>query len=220
MNLFSPNLQMRKWQTFLSVLAAIFLSFSNFAYAAVDIKISSLTSTQTVTQGTSITLKATVTGSATLKYQWYKDGNQLSGKTSLKLYLSSFSSSNAGVYQLRVKNSTGTKWSAKFTLYYKSSGTTSGSTGSTTGTGKATISWVQPSKREDGSKLYFSDIGSYRVYHTNDSGSINKVYKVSSSNTQLALSSLPSGKHYFMLSTVDTSGAESKSTNIYSKSIP
>jgi len=70
-------------------------------------------SSRTVTVGSSTVFAATVSGTAPLAYQWFKDGNALmdstnvSGSVSNVLTLSVISTNDAGNYSLTVSNSYG-----------------------------------------------------------------------------------------------------------------
>ena len=62
---------------------------------------------QTVATGKSITLSVAASGS-NLKYQWYKDGNAISGATASAYTISSAAAADAGSYYVVVSNSAGT----------------------------------------------------------------------------------------------------------------
>jgi len=62
----------------------------------------------TVYAGSNATFRVTATGSAPLSYQWRFDGNDLPGKTSSVLTLTSVQFSNAGPYSVVVSNAAGT----------------------------------------------------------------------------------------------------------------
>jgi len=70
----------------------------------------------TVTSGQNASFSVTASGSATLSYQWYKDGSALSGATSASLSLSAVTSANAGSYTVKVTNSGGNITSSAATL--------------------------------------------------------------------------------------------------------
>ena len=59
---------------------------------------------QTVTAGASVTFGATATGTAPLAYQWYLNGNPISGATSSSYIISNVQPANAGTYTVTVSN--------------------------------------------------------------------------------------------------------------------
>ena len=71
---------------------------------------------QTVNEGGSVTFSVTATGTATLKYQWKKNGTAISGATSSTYKISSVKSSDAGSYTVTVSNSAGSVTSSAATL--------------------------------------------------------------------------------------------------------
>ena len=62
---------------------------------------------QTVSVGSSFALSVSATGSPAPTYQWFKDGVSLSGATSATYSVASAQTSNAGTYNVRVSNSSG-----------------------------------------------------------------------------------------------------------------
>lgn len=63
---------------------------------------------QSVASGGSVTLRAGVTGTSSITYQWYKDGSILAGETSPTLVLSGFGAAQAGNYSFIASNASGT----------------------------------------------------------------------------------------------------------------
>lgn len=78
--------------------------------------ISSHPSSQTVMVGASVQFSVTATGTAPLTYQWYRNGNPISGATASTLNLISVSASDAGTYKVMVTNSAGSVTSNNATL--------------------------------------------------------------------------------------------------------
>lgn len=77
-------------------------------------------------------------------------------------------------------------------------------------TGNATISWVAPITRADGSPISLSEIKEFKIYHGNASGEYtNSVVISDPSQTSHVIDSLEAGTHYFVLTTIDTDGLES-----------
>jgi len=86
-------------------------------------------------------------------------------------------------------------------------------------TGSTTLSWVAPSTRTDGEPLSMSEIDGYRIYMGNTASDLVPVLDINDSSvTQYTLDNLPTGTHYFSVTTYDTDGAESSYSNIVSKS--
>jgi hypothetical protein len=63
--------------------------------------------TSKLAEGDSLTLSASVAGSAPFSYQWLKDGAPLTGQTAASLTLSSVTVAQSGAYSLAVSNSAG-----------------------------------------------------------------------------------------------------------------
>jgi uncharacterized cupredoxin-like copper-binding protein len=59
---------------------------------------------QTVAPGQSVTFSVTATGTAPLSYQWYQNGNAISGATSSSISIVSALPANAGTYTVTVSN--------------------------------------------------------------------------------------------------------------------
>lgn len=82
--------------------------------------LSSQPSSQSVTVGSSATFSVTAasagSGTATLAYQWYKDGTAISGATSSSYNIASAASGNAGSYTVRVISTGGLVTSSAATL--------------------------------------------------------------------------------------------------------
>lgn len=62
---------------------------------------------QSVASGGSVTLRAGVSGTSTLSYQWFKDGVAINGANSAALTLSSFGTAQAGRYSFTAMNASG-----------------------------------------------------------------------------------------------------------------
>lgn len=207
-------------------LALLLITFLSQQALASDIKWNSLPSDTTVSAGATLKLSASASGSGTIKYRWRKDGTYLS-QTGSTLNISGVDASDAGLYQVVASNRTGSNFSKKVEVKVGGgSGGSGGSepstatdTGSLGGSGKASLRWDKPTERENGDKLRWDDIDSYRVYHTNGSGSINRVYETKFWDRELVLNDLPKGTHYFTISTIDTLGRESKMTGALKKTI-
>ena len=73
----------------------------------------------------------------------------------------------------------------------------------------ATISWVNPTQREDGKPLLESEIGEVRVYHGAVSGDYQNQINIPGLNTT-AVIDLPYGVNYIVMTVVDTADRESQ----------
>ncbi len=77
---------------------------------------------QNVAAGNSASFSVTATGSATLTYQWRKDGANVSGATSSTYTISNVQNSHAGAYSCVVSNSSGSATSSAAQLTGRSCG--------------------------------------------------------------------------------------------------
>jgi hypothetical protein len=75
---------------------------------------------QTVTNGSRVTLNAGAVGALPLGYQWRLNGSDISGATSSSLVLASFQSTNQGNYSIFVNNVYGSSESPAASLYLNS----------------------------------------------------------------------------------------------------
>ncbi len=69
-----------------------------------------------VNLGASATFSVAATGTATLSYQWYKDGTAINGATSSSYTVAAVAAGDAGVYYVSVTNSVGSVTSASAAL--------------------------------------------------------------------------------------------------------
>ena len=67
-------------------------------------KITAGPQSRTVTNGSTVTLSVTASGTPTLFYQWWKNGSTLSGATNTSLVLLNFQPADAGAYMVQVTN--------------------------------------------------------------------------------------------------------------------
>jgi VCBS repeat-containing protein len=77
---------------------------------------------QTVAPGTSATFNVAATGTGTLSYQWRKNGADIAGATGQSFVIASAQSTDAGVYSVRVSDSTGNTLSLDANLTVSSGG--------------------------------------------------------------------------------------------------
>lgn len=81
-------------------------------------------------------------------------------------------------------------------------------------TGTADLSWVPPTTNEDGSP---ATITAFNIYAGTSAGSLLKIATVGASQTTFTVNGLPAGTHYFAVTAVSDTGAESLFSNIESK---
>jgi formylglycine-generating enzyme required for sulfatase activity len=94
--------------------AAMLLTMGSFKKVASDSVQSSVS--QLKVAGQSATLKANITGSGSLSYQWFKDGVAVVGGTSSTLIIPSLGLVHAGSYRVEVRDGYGTSQSSFMTL--------------------------------------------------------------------------------------------------------
>ena len=84
----------------------------------------------------------------------------------------------------------------------------------------ATLAWVAPVARADASPLSLAEIGGYRVYYGTIEGDYpNRIDIADGSADQVTLTELPPGTYYFVVTTQDTAGRESKYSDVLIKTI-
>ncbi len=84
-------------------------------------------------------------------------------------------------------------------------------------TGTAYLSWAPPTTNEDGSPV---SLTAFNIYAGTSANSLLKITTVASGQTTFTVSGLSSGTHYFAVTAVSSTGAESSFSNIESKTIP
>ena len=73
------------------------------------------------------------------------------------------------------------------------------------------LSWVAPAEREDNTALSLSEIASYKIYYGSTQGQYtNSVAINDSTATGHTFTNFSSGTYYFVITTIDTDGRESK----------
>jgi hypothetical protein len=85
-------------------------------------------------------------------------------------------------------------------------------------TGSATLSWIAPTTREDGSAL--TNLAGYKIYYGRMSGTYDYTVEISNPGVQTyVVEELVSGDWYFVLSAYDSSDVESNPSNEVSRTI-
>lgn len=176
-------------------------SFSlNVTASTLPVSITQQPSSAMVNEGSSTSMNVTASGSGTLTYQWYFNGQAISGATSSSLSFANTSLANAGNYYVVVRNASSSATSTTAIL----------SVLSIPKTWSARLSWTQPTAREDGTALASADIASYLVYYAASStGSMTLLGSTSASTLSYVVGSLAAGTHYFAVRTRDLAGMES-----------
>ncbi|MBU6955104.1 immunoglobulin domain-containing protein [Hahella sp. HN01] len=173
---------------------------------AVDINITFQPMSQYVSVNNLTTLNVSATGSGTLAYQWRKNGVAIPDAVKSYYDISAATMDDQGIYDVIVSNSTGSvvSNSAQVTVFVDRT---------------ANMFWQPPTTREDGSALALEDISGYRIYVTNDAGSLEATYNVPAGQYYHYFDNLETGTHYFTITAIDTSGTESDFSNLMSKTI-
>lgn len=84
--------------------------------------------------------------------------------------------------------------------------------------GSATLSWTPPTRNTNGSTL--TNLAGYRIYYGTSSGALNRTVQVSNPGVaSYVLGDLSPATWYFAVRAYNSSGAESVSSNIVSKTI-
>lgn len=85
------------------------------------------------------------------------------------------------------------------------------------GTFTINLSWVPPSEREDNSSISLSEIAGYNIYYGSSLGLYpNKVTINDGSAVGYTFLDFPAGRHYFVVTTIDTEGRESQNSSVTS----
>jgi hypothetical protein len=84
--------------------------------------------------------------------------------------------------------------------------------------GSATLSWVAPTQREDGSVL--ENLAGYRIRYGNSPGSYPNLLQIPNPGiTSCVIENLPAGTYYFVATAYDSNGSESEYSAVVSKPI-
>ena len=166
---------------------------------------------QAVDEGTSTSLSVAATGTAPISYQWYFNGQVISGATANSLTFSSAATTDAGNYYCVVTNpgSSATSNSAALSVV-----------AAVVSNGSAQITLSAPTTRADGTPLTAGEIAGYELYHSADTAdNLQKLTSLSSAELSVVVNDLTPGTHYFAVSTVDTDGLQSSLSPTFSITI-
>ena len=82
-------------------------------------------------------------------------------------------------------------------------------------TATVSLSWVAPSEREDNQPISLSEIDGYKIYYGTTPGKYpNKVTIDDSTAVGYTFTRFPTGTHYFVVTTLDTAGRESRYSTV------
>ena len=182
------------------------------------------------TTGTKLVITGTPPATATVgaTYSFQPSATVPSGETaSFKVYnkpsWASFSAStgrlygtptaaNVGTYrwvQIEALAGTSTSWLPAYTL------TVSGSTGTTSSTGSATISWTPPTENTNGTAL--TNLAGYRIYYGTSQTNLSNVVNITNPGlVTYVLSNLSATTYYFAMTSINSSGTESARSAVVS----
>jgi len=82
--------------------------------------------------------------------------------------------------------------------------------------GTADLSWVAPTTNEDGSPLA---LASFNIYRGASPSNLQKIGSVGAGQTTFTATGLAVGTHYFAVTAISDTGAESTFSNVESKTI-
>ena len=81
----------------------------------------------------------------------------------------------------------------------------------------ATLKWIAPSEREDGTPISMAEIAGYHVYYLTSEGEYTKELDIADSDTMQATLSIPStGTNYIVVTAYDIDGRESAYSEVVS----
>lgn len=115
------------------------------------------------------------------------------------------SAANVGTYKNIVIRASDGKLSAALKAFSIRVGGTQVST-----TTNRTIKWVAPRTRADGSSISLSEIAGYRIRYGTAPGRYTNTVVVNNGSTSYKLPKLKTGTYYFVVTTLDRAGLESK----------
>jgi len=94
----------------------------------------------------------------------------------------------------------------------------SGGTSTPAATGSATLSWSPPATREDGSAL--TDLAGFKVYYGTSPDNLSSTVTLNGAGvTSYEIDNLSAGTYYFVVTAIDSTGSESPSSTMVSKTI-
>ncbi len=86
--------------------------------------------------------------------------------------------------------------------------------------GSATLNWIAPATRIDGSVLLLSELSGYHIYHGTDVGNLTLFLDINDPGVnEYVIENLAIGTHYFAVVVYDTQGLESEISEIKTKTV-
>lgn len=163
---------------------------------------------QAVESGGAAYFSVTVSGGANLSYQWFHNGEPITGANNSSLSLTNVSSNNTGIYHVAVSSGDQTESSLGALLSIASQPT-------------LRLSWDTPDYREDGTSLALEEIQSYRIQYGSNETSLGQSLTIDGAeNTSYDIENVSSGTYYLRIATVDTEGNTGSYSDIISISVP
>ena len=207
----------------MKVFSVRFLHFTTALIGAILLSdVTAHASSAAVSGGAQVTLTASADGTAPFTYQWYKDGNALSGATDSTYTINSFQGSNEGTYTTVISNSAGSTTTDDavltlaianvaplFTIQPSSQTATAGDavtfTTAASGTPTPTFQWQKNGATLPGAtgasytlaNVAIGDAGSYTVVASNSAGSTTSgtaVLTVNAATVSPSITTQPSGQ--------------------------
>jgi len=185
---------------------------SNFALTVNQIvRITTQPSNQMVNEGVDVNLNVVASGTGPLSYQWYFNGQAISGATSAQLALQDVTTSNDGNYYVVISNAGSSVTSSTVAVDVAAA---------VVANGRAQITWSRPTTRADGSALTANEIASYELYYASTAnGTLEPLTTLDPTEASIVVEDLEVGTHYFAMSTKDTNGLESSLSSRFSVTI-
>lgn len=175
------------------------------------VRITTQPSNQAVSEGVNVQLSVVASGTGPLSYQWYFNGQSLSGASTATLSLNNIAVNKAGSYYAVVSNAGSSATSNTVNVSVTPAIVTNG---------RAQITWSRPTTRADGSTLTAGEIAGYKLYYSQTSnGSLSPLVDLTSNEVSVVVDELAAGTHYFAMSTQDTNGLESSLSARFSVTI-
>lgn len=185
---------------------------SNFSLTVNQIvRITTQPSNQMVNEGVDVDLNVVASGTGPLNYQWYYNGQAISGANNAQLSLQDVTINNDGSYHVVISNGGSSATSNTVTVDVAET---------VAATGRALITWSQPTTRADGSPLAANEISGYELYYASSAnGSLEPLTSLNANESSIEVDELEAGTHYFAMSTKDTNGLESSLSSRFSVTI-
>jgi hypothetical protein len=85
--------------------------------------------------------------------------------------------------------------------------------------GTTQLNWAPPTEYTDGTSLPSGQIGAYRIYHGTSATNLERLAEVDRNTTSFTVTELTAGVHYFAVTAVTITGAESAYSQVGNKTI-